>query len=258
MPREWMNLDPSSPIVFVIASGSTLSHYPKEFLLNLKSQGTVIGVNDVALDVPCHYNLRKSFSIEGQLPDEVPDYDYANPECILVISEFDCGSMKGGLRNANLEGDYFYFRHNQNYSQLKFELPDPAGEEILVSWTTTNSAMHLAAKLGAKIIILIGHDMFSGNYSGYSTERTPFFKRGPRFRGPSYWKFRGQAIVTQSFLQSNYDTTVSTLSPFMGVGFRNNNWPRYKDTVVKVLEIIRTLPRIALGRIKGVLWGRKR
>tara|TARA_B100000131_G_scaffold245765_1_gene238641 strand:+ start:105 stop:878 length:774 start_codon:yes stop_codon:yes gene_type:complete len=252
MPREWTELEKSDGIFFILASGFSLDHYPKNFLKEIFSSGVVVGVNDVALDIPCHYNVRKTFlNKEGTMPEKMPEYSFANKECMIVISEYDCGSKLRRL-NTDIEGDYFYFKHNQNQSLWGIEFPDPDSDEILVSWTTTSSAIHFAAKMGARIIVLIGHDLKSGNYRGYSTERTIFV------RGPSYWKFRGQAIKTQNFVNSNYDTTVVSLSPFMGIGYIDNYWPKYKDTTIKVLELIRTIPRNAVSRFFSFSWFRKR
>jgi hypothetical protein len=237
MPEEWTTLPRSSQTYFILASGFSLSHYPRNFLEDLMGMGIVVGVNDVALDHPCHYNVRKSFLIdEGVIPESLPKYNYSNKNCKLVISEHNRGSKKQGL-NTDVEGDYFFFKHRQNQSLWGIEFPDPENNEILVSWTTTTSAIHFAAKMGAKLIIVIGHDLRSGNYKGYSTERTLFV------RGPSYWKFRGQAIKTQQFIHENYDSSVAILSPFMGIGYTNNRWPRYKDKVVQFLEIVRVLPK---------------
>ena len=99
MPREWTELEKSDGIFFILASGFSLDHYPKNFLKEIFSSGVVVGVNDVALDIPCHYNVRKTFlNKEGTMPEKMPEYSFANKECMIVISEYDCGSK---LRRLN-------------------------------------------------------------------------------------------------------------------------------------------------------------
>ena len=247
MPKEWTQLSESSEIYFVIGSGFSLDNYPDGFLDSLMSHGVVVGVNDVALDVPCHYVVRKCFlNDEGKMPEKMPEYKFANNDCKLVISQFDSGNKERPL-NTDIKGDYYFFKHRQTMSMWGMNFPDLESDEILVSWTTSSSAIHFAAKMGARLIVLIGQDLTSGNYSKYSTLGTRYFT--------GYWSFRGQAIKTQRFIEENYEIAVCSLSPFMGTGYADNKWPRRNDSIIKSLVILRNFPRIVSNKLSS-LFGR--
>ena len=214
-------MDPASPVSFVVGSGPSVDSYDKKFLSNLMDQGTVFGINNVALDVPCHYNVRKSFGAETKLPDELPNYEFANPNCKLVISEFDCGDSSRALSNLEIKGDYFFFSHQNNQSMGDPILPDD--DQIIVSWSTISSALHLAASLGSKVIYVIGNDLRGSNYSGYY--------QAP---GPAYWQFRHQIISIKKYIHSEFGCSVVNLSPFSGIGYASDNVSKVKVSIGKI------------------------
>ena len=159
MPVPWSNIDGFSELCFIIGSGPSNDDYPDNFFPELFELGTVVGVNNVAVDFPCHFNVRKSFGEERLVPEELPTFGYRNPDCQLIISEHDCGTISTKeLMNTNVSGDYYYFEHKDNLISKRVNWPE-GEDEIIVSWSTMTSAMHLAAALGSKLIVLIGHDL---------------------------------------------------------------------------------------------------
>ncbi len=221
MVSTWADLESASEISFVIGSGPSVENFDKHFLNNLMDFGTVFGVNNVAVDIPCHYNVRKSFGAETRMPEELPEYRYANPECKLIISEYDCGDISRGLLNTQIIGDYYYFSHGQNKSMGEINWPE--GDQIVVSWSTITSALHLAASLGTKVIYVIGNDLRGSNYSGY-----------PSAPGPAYWQFRSQSIEVKERLRQEFGCSVVTLSPFSGLGFVSDRVSRTRKILGKI------------------------
>ena len=197
----------------VIGSGPSLDDFNTDFLDNLRGMGTVIGVNNTAFDFPCDFNVRKSFGKEASLPNSMPNYDYKYSNCKLIISEYDCGDLNRNLRNTSIPGDYYFFthQHNEIHWLFKSRINWPEEGEIVVSWSTMTSALHVAAELGAKNIFVIGHDLRGGNYSGY-----------PLARGPKYSRFRKQSVAIKKFLQERYNCNIITLSPYSGIGYHKD------------------------------------
>lgn len=206
MPKEWRDITRFEQSCFIIGSGPSIDSYSKRFFEEIFKLGTVIGVNNVAMDFPCHFNVRKSFGKEREVPRIIPEYNFVNPDCKVIISEHDCGTISTEeLRNTNTEGEYYYFHHQDNLINKGINWPETG--EIIVSWSTMTSAMHLAASLGSQIIFLIGHDLRGQNYSKY-----------PSAAGPRYSKFRRQSLEVKSYLENKYDCTIISLSPFIGLG----------------------------------------
>ena len=103
--------------------------------------------------------------------------------------------------------------------------------------------------MGARMIVLVGQDLTSGNYSKYSTIGTQYLT--------GYWSFRGQAIKTQRFIEESYEIAVCSLSPFMGTGYTSNKWPRRNDTMIKSMVILKNFPSIVLNKLSS-LFGRNK
>ncbi len=206
MPKLWSHLPDFSSCSFIIGSGPSIDSYGENFFSRLMDSGTVLGVNNVASNFPCHYNVRKSFGAERSVPSSFPKYDYANPDCQLIISEHDCGTISSDdLKNTNVDGDYFFFAHKDNLVSKGVNWPE--NDQIIVSWSTMTSAMHLAAAMGSTLIILIGHDLTGRNYSLY-----------PSAPGPRYSKFRKQSKQVREYLEDRYGCTIVSMSPFLGLG----------------------------------------
>lgn len=206
MPSLWSEIGKISNCSFILGSGPSVDSFSQCFFTHLMNSGTVFGVNNVALNFPCHFNVRKSFGEERQVPLKFPDYKFCNPSCKLIISEHDCGTISyDELKNTNVEGDYYYFEHKDNFVSNGVNWPNEG--QIIVSWSTMTSAMHLAAKLGSKLIFLVGHDLTGKNYSLY-----------PRAPGPKYSKFRKQSLEVKEYLEKRYECSISSLSPYIGLG----------------------------------------
>jgi hypothetical protein len=148
--------------IYVIASGPSMNLIPNSFF-----DGKVtIGVNEVYRKYDCKYYLRKEFEGLKEEYNAIKDKD-----CKLIVSERDGGAGSGN-RNS-IEGDYYFFRHRPNTCEMPKDL-DLDNGELVVSWSTTTSAIHLAYFLGAKNIIICGHDCkdINGkvNYDNYEIQ----------------------------------------------------------------------------------------
>ena len=234
MPKSIEKLERFKEISFIIGSGPSLDEFYPGFIDKLHEMGTVLGVNSVAERFHCDYNVRKSFSKEGVVPSEVPKYKFANEDCMLIISEYDCGVISQSNCNSRLDGDYFFFEHTQNRGPWALEMPEPEGNRIIASWSTITSAMHVAAKMGTSHIIIIGHDLSKGNFFQYYKSKR---------KGPAYWKFRGQTIRVKEYLEREYGVSVSILTPYIGVGRISKKLPRFFEAKVKISELIREFPK---------------
>lgn len=143
--------------VWVIASGPSMSHIPPSFF----DGRVVVGVNAVWRHFPVTYAVRKEHD------DAQATIDAGVP---LVIAAGDCGGDSGP---PELSGRHWVFAHSYNQSEGPIDL-EPIGspDRLVVSWSTTTTAIHFAAFLGARAVIVAGHDcgLIDGrsNFDGYA------------------------------------------------------------------------------------------
>ena len=151
--------------IYILASGKSVDFIDKSFFFNK----IILGINQVYKKINCNYLVRK----ENKLLKEVVDL---NPNTIHFISKGDCG----GSNNKNLQlvnkdfknnNNIVIYNHNKNSTKIPDTIKD---EELIVSQSTITTGIHLAAYMGAKNIILVGHDggMINGecNFKEYHNE----------------------------------------------------------------------------------------
>ena len=112
-----------------------------------------VGVNRTGCFFRCNYSVSKDskgFSVlcKSKYPT------------IQIISEFQYGSQ---ISSRNYIKDAYFFRHKRNRGSDIFYLKNllaglGKNDEIIVSHSTITTALHICAYLGAKNIIICGHD----------------------------------------------------------------------------------------------------
>ena len=128
--------------IYVLASGKSLDYIPPSFFDDKVTVGTG---NLFSTPYKCKYYVRK----EGKGIDHATSHPG-----IHIVSRHDCGSATG--RTNVTANPCYYFDHIGNDALVHPEELD--SERIIVSWSTITSSIHIAHYLGAKNIILCGHD----------------------------------------------------------------------------------------------------
>lgn len=137
--------------IYILAAGPSMNLIPNSFF----KDKICIGVNEVYRKYDCKYYLRKDKAgFKGCDKGK------------MVVAKYDCGNTDGELN----DGDY-YFEHEHNDCTFPKNL-DLDNGKLVVSWSTITSAIHFAYFLGARNIIICGHDgeaSITGNcnYDGY-------------------------------------------------------------------------------------------
>ena len=133
---------------------------------------------------------------------------------VVVVSEYVAGYM-GRDRRRNKDGDY-YFKHSGNeltsFDWFLATQPD----YLIVSWSTITSGMHLAQRLGARNIILVGHDccLLDGQAT-FKDYPKPIMAMDNYKRWLS--QIQEQTIQVRSFLKRMYGVQVYSLNPFVSI-----------------------------------------
>lgn len=188
--------------IWVVCSGSSLNHVAPRFF----SGRITIGVNDVWKKFPCTYYIRK---------DELHIEDSAHP---LIVPEYKSAGYNFG---KHVYGDYV-FQHRDTAIEVHNHTEHLEHEDWLVTCSsTTPSAIHLAAYMGASIIMLAGHDCgtLDGNIhiSEYKEPDREWYLN---------WLFRieRESLQTRDWVEDKYGCLIYSLNPFLNLGLEGHTY----------------------------------
>jgi len=192
--------------IYIIASGKSLDYFDLSFFDNK----TTIGINQVYKKLATTYLLRKEYKFLPEIMETVPD-------TVHIVSRGNCGSNNNKnidyIRENNIEAYVFdHYKNNCNYQGL------PPEGQIVVSWSTITSGIHMAAYMGAKNIILVGHDCGTldgeSNCTGYHTDTSR--AQGNEAKYVDWLKrIENQTVALKRDLQEVYGCNVFSLNPFI-------------------------------------------
>jgi len=155
--------------VWVVGSDKSLDWFPDSFFDNR----IVVAVNGMPTKVPAQYCVTKA-DTSGEWVQKQAD---SLPDVIHIVSKHPNGDPFRGLSNVKGK-NIITFNHAANKCERFVpgaDIPNDS-DSLLVSWSTLGSAMHFAARLGARTVFMVGVSggRFSdrGNLSGYYGEQT--------------------------------------------------------------------------------------
>ena len=207
--------------MYVLGSGATLNFIDPKFF----HKKITVCVNDVG-----EVYLPTTKYIVTKYHPEAKKFAQQMPDVNVVVSR---GSLGGQYTSALPALKNLYtFSHNMNKDASTSVTTDwPVEDDSLyVSWSSITSAMHFAAYLGAKNIIMVAHDCGElddkGWVSGYPVEswdKTKIEEAKERNR-----KFEIQSIAVKGKLKQLYGCNIYSLNPFInynleGVKYRSYN-----------------------------------
>ena len=202
--------------IYVIASGKSCDFIEPSFFDNK----ITIGINQVYKRFKCSYYVRKEHKLLNEVLKNIGDSK-------LFISLFDCGSNIKKIKiSLSLKSKriivYNHDKNNSKYNGI------PKDNKLVVSYSTITTGIHLAAYMGAKNIILVGHD--SGtldnevNFKGYHTESSYKIAWNKGVSQYTEWvkKVDNQTIELKKDLKKLYDINVYSLNPFINFNLENH------------------------------------
>jgi hypothetical protein len=187
-------------IIYVIGSGPSIESLSDNFF----SDKISIGVNLVCLRFKVDYAVARHRKTVIEL---------SNLGIPLIYSEYSCDG-RGLNLNPKIRGAYM-FHHLVGSSPRNIEFHKMSSEMIINSSSTITSAFHAAAFMGAKKIIICGHDlkMVNGklNYSGY--QRKPLTDKEVRRYLNVLEKSAFQTPQVLRYLEARYNCEFEFLKP---------------------------------------------
>lgn len=200
--------------LFVLGSGASMDYHPPEFF----SDRIAIGCNSVYRRFPVKYTVAKELSNRDLMESSAAG-------AIPVISRHAYGNKNYPAASRDIDAEHYIFDHPPNrHTAVDWEVIGT--DELVVSYSTITSAIHLAAYMGAKLILLCGADAgtLDGkiNYTGYgAADPTP---------GQTDWyvdfirQMRGQTVTLRDKLQEVYGCHICTLSPFVNLAHEGHEF----------------------------------
>ena len=206
--------------IWIVLAGPSMDYVNHEFFENK----IVLGTNQVYKHYPCDYVIMKDCM-------EVPRYTRSieqleSKNIPLIYSEYFAGN-DGEAKNIANHSNAYYFKHNSKRNSFEYGIENLSEDEIISSKSTVTSTMHIAAYMGAKNIILCGHDCgrLDGNlyYDGYmekdwrSSENWPGISKRTN-------EIEDETLRVRNYLMKTYNCNIHSLNPFLNFGLEGHTF----------------------------------
>jgi hypothetical protein len=194
--------------IYVIGSG-----YSGEFIdPGFFDDKITIGINQVYKRFPVKYLVRKEHKNIQTLFKEFPN-------AVWFVSKYNTGAYKLNAFNELIDNssNICIFDHINNEINKKIiNIPD---DILITSYSTITSGIHLAAFMGAKNIILVGHDCGTldnkCNFEGYHTKESMWWKNGETDYKKWLPKIEATTIEVKKLIKEKYGCNTYSLNPFI-------------------------------------------
>ena len=131
--------------IWVLASGPSMNFVEPSFFENKLT----IGVNQIVAYFRCDYVVTKD-------PTGFEDIGRHLENGSLIVSKHRFGEV--GRPETEIDHSHYYFTHPRKIPIQQPDLECVGTDDIVLSWSTITSAIHIAAYMGARNIIVCGHD----------------------------------------------------------------------------------------------------
>ena len=210
--------------IYIAASGPSAGYVDKSFF----EGKIVIGVNRVFHHIPCKYLVFKEY------PGRVLAREIEALNIRPVVARGESGDLEKSKRLRNhlffTDKRTYFFNHLENGLTAVDLSVIGSDDKLVVSYSSITSAMHLAAYMGARNVILIGHDcgLIDGEATlpGYNTDLT----QTPWDQQSQYEEWLGQieaqTLVVKKMLKKVYGCNVVSINPFVNFGLEGHEYSR--------------------------------
>tara|TARA_R110000782_G_scaffold71803_6_gene143860 strand:+ start:45 stop:776 length:732 start_codon:yes stop_codon:yes gene_type:complete len=214
--------------IWIVLAGSSMNYVSNSFFENK----IVLGTNQVYKHFPCTYIVMKDCMERPRYTRSIQELK--EKSIPLIFSEYYKGSSSKEKNTPDYENSYV-FSHNTRTTSIEKEIEDLSDDNIVVSKSTVTSLIHIAAYMGAKNIILCGHDCgtLDGDlyYEGYMEDD---WISSANWSGISTWMstIERESQSVRKYLMKKYNCNIHSLNPFLNLGLENH-------------DFVKTEPRIA-------------
>lgn len=201
--------------IYIIASGKSIDFIDKSFF----NGKILIGVNQSYKYIMPQYLVRKEhIYIDNVLTN-------TDENVIHFISKGNCGGLvriiEDKYKNKN---NIVIFNHDENIHKMPNKLPEDG--KLIVSYSTITSAIHLGAYMGAKNIILVGHDCVSidgeNNFKNYYDNNIKRCQHSNNDYLNWLNKISNHTLLLKKLLKEKYNCNILSLNPFVNLKMENH------------------------------------
>lgn len=204
--------------IYIIASGKSIDFIDKSFF----NGKITIGINQSYKYLEPTYLVRKEHEFIDMILKETSD------NVIHFISKGNCGGHIKFIdkKYENIK-NIVIFDHDNNHHGLNI-LPNN-DNKLVVSFSTITTGIHLAAFMGAKNIILVGHDCGSlnneSNFTNYHTKKTMLQENINEYQ---LWlkEIEEHTIKLKQLLKEKYNCNILSLNPFINFNLEGNKYTK--------------------------------
>jgi len=218
--------------IYVMGSGKSCDFLDPSFFENK----TCIGINQAFKRYKPQYIVKKDFL------DKDETFDYARDNnAIIFYSKKSMGSlhdsdpkkyMKSDEDTSKIKTIRFnhtpLLEHNTGYNEIKKIYADATtNNTLMISRSTISSGIHLAFYMGAKNIILVGHDCCfinkESNYDGYHNNKSmkPAWgandEKGKKDYGEWVSACSDISTKTKQVLNNEYQVNLCSINPYVSM-----------------------------------------
>jgi len=207
--------------LYILGSGYSMSFIDKSFF----DRKITIGANLMYRQFPIKYSVIKHKQFIEEAVEEGQ---------IVIASKHDCGDIEHEL---NPLGANYYFTHKKGrFGELEenfIENINSIGkdDDIFVSYSTITSCIHLAAYMGAKNIIICGHDCGwlddRSHIDGYQERLVDFYEKEEKFNeyyNGWFERIQNDTIRLKAKLKEVYKCNIYSLNPFINFGLEGHTY----------------------------------
>lgn len=202
--------------IWIIAAGASMNYVEPSFFENK----ITIGVNRVFRKFECDYVITK----DSRGFEQIKDISSADTK--LILSKHESGNLYQGLNHVDFEHYIFEHPPKPNEQPMLNEIKK-GKHRLVVSYSTITSAVHFAAILGAKNIMIAGHDCGTidgeSTISGYYGEVKPHQKTEDKY---VQWLglIEEHTIAVCEAVKNEYGCNVHSLNPFVNFNLEGHNY----------------------------------
>lgn len=209
--------------IYVLGSGPTLDYVNPRFF----EGETVIAVNEVGVRLNLYANKKINLHT----------FSHYHPETFVLAEDYPKHTFHLPMGDRGFSGEpserprnVKFYTHYSTHFDWNPEVKWPDGG-IMVGSTSVHGAIHLACKMGAKNIILVGVDC--GFLDGKSNHGS-YVSGDLRNSDTSNWLARWENHLRQvkKVLSEEYGVTVYSLNPFLNLNLEDHSWtrPKFSDS----------------------------
>lgn len=219
--------------IYILASGKSLDFIDNSFFDNK----ICIGVNQIYKKIIPQYLVRKENALLTKI---------INNNKLSNIIHFVSAGNCGGLNLINkkvidkLPDEYkkniCIYGHNKNIQNITL-IPELKHNQLFVSYSTITTAIYLAYYMGAKNIILVGHDCGlinnQSNFNNYHTDETLkiAWKNNSQNKYNNWLNnIENDTIILKKYLNSK-GINVLSLNPFINYNLEGNTYSNSNNKI---------------------------